>query len=878
LYLLAVAIGAAAAAAPFLSRLDAETPGWTTFLILAGAASLAQLLVVVTSCNTSYYVTGVVLLPAALLLPPEFVALIALVQHIPEWLKERYAWYIQTFNICNYTLAVLGAWATAQAVLALPGPDARLSFALAGTAAAIVFVGINHVLIAPMLKLARGHSIRELGVFSFESLSTDLVTAALGVVATIVWLANPWLIAFAALPLLLIHRSLSVPKLQEQARIDPKTGLFNAGHFGEVLVNEIARSERLGRPLSLIMADLDLLRDINNTYGHLAGDSVLAGVAEVFRKELRHYDVPARFGGEEFAILLPETPPEHALEIAERIRRAVSERGFDVDTAGEPVRVTVSLGVSAFPQDGSDPSALVHQADLAVYRAKLQGRNRVVAANGEVVPQEIVLPPERRSRLASVPEELVAASPTLGVKVANELRHSRRHLARGPRFLALSWGTTVLVTVVGLAGVAAALAGAVLDFPPDVSGLLAIAALVGLGQALAVEYEEGAGSVSVGAVGVLAGAAMFGFGGALVLAAVSVLVDWSARRAPLHRTLYNFATVSLASVAAAGVFSLGIDGPRPSVATVLGLVAGAAYFLVNTALVSSAVAVEGHERPWRVWNESFRWLLPHYVLYGFVGAVMAVAYQAAGLYALIVFAVPVVLMRRAQVAYLAHTQRNAQQLRSAAETIQAQNVSLEEANRLLKERSTAAMASLSAMVDARDSYTAGHSRRVRRIALAIGAELGLSQAELDILGHAAHFHDVGKIAVPDAVLLKSDALTIEEWKLMKDHAEAGARIIARLGFLADAVPAIRHHHERFDGRGYPDGLVGEDIPLGARIIHVADAMDSMMTTRTYRAALSFAEALAELRAGTGTQFCPRSVAGLDRGLTSSSLFRLERVA
>ena len=264
-------------------------------------------------------------------------------------------------------------------------------------------------------------------------------------------------------------------------------------------------------------------------------------------------------------------------------------------------------------------------------------------------------------------------------------------------------------------------------------------------------------------------------------------------------------------------------------------------------LVSLALALQGHERWWNVFRERFAWLLPHYVVYGFIGGVMALAYEAVKLLALAVFAVPLLLMRKTQEAYLKHTHRSAQKLRQAAETIQSQNVSLEMANKLLKERSTAAMESLSATVDARDSYTAGHSRRVQQLALAIGRELGLSQAELDLLGHAALFHDIGKLAIPDAILLKPASLTQDEWSLMQRHAEEGARIIDRLGFLNDAVPAIRHHHERFDGTGYPDRLGGEDIPLGARIIHVADALDSMLTTRIYRAARPAAEALQELR-------------------------------
>ena len=170
------------------------------------------------------------------------------------------------------------------------------------------------------------------------------------------------------------------------------------------------------------------------------------------------------------------------------------------------------------------------------------------------------------------------------------------------------------------------------------------------------------------------------------------------------------------------------------------------------------------------------------------------------------------------------------------------------------------MESLSATVDARDAYTAGHSRRVQHLALAIGRELGLPRPELDLLGHAALFHDIGKLAVPDAVLLKPATLTDDEWDLMQRHAAEGARIIDRLGFLNDAVPAIRHHHERFDGTGYPDGLAGEDIPLGARIIHVADALDSMLTTRIYRAARPAPSAIEELRLGAEPSSAP-SVSG-----------------
>jgi diguanylate cyclase (GGDEF)-like protein/putative nucleotidyltransferase with HDIG domain len=871
LYLAAVGIATVVAAFVPLSHLSPQTRGWPTFLVIASCAAIAQLFVVRTPRDQSYHTSIVFLIPAALLLPPELVALVGLVQHIPEWLKVRYPWYIQCFNICNYTLNGLAAWGAVWLVRDL-GLATEPTMALAGLAACVVFVATNHVLLATMLHFARGHTLRETGLFSGDSLATDLVLAALGVAFASLWRWNPYLLPTAVAPLLLIHRSLSVPALQEEARVDAKTGLFNARHFAAELREELARANRFDRPMSVIMADLDLLRDINNSYGHLAGDAVLNGIADVFRKQLRPYDVPARFGGEEFAILLPETAPETALEIAERIRRAVAEHLFEVETSSEPIRATISLGVAGYPKDGSDPNELIHQADLAVYRAKLQGRNRVLGASSE----PLLMAGERSPRLAAVPDEgeyVATASRVLPEQRASELREAqqqRPHTPGRPHFLALSAPLAALVGLVAIAGIAAGFAGLLFGTTSDVIGLIAIVVLVGGGQALSLELE--AGSISVSAVGALAGAALFGPRAALPLAVAIVAVEWSARRDDWFYALFNIGALSLASLAAAAVFSVGWFDSRAGelVTAGAGLVAGGAYFAVNTALISLAMALEGHDR-WRsVWKERFSWLLPHYVAFGAVGGAIALAYGAIGLYGLAVFVLPLLLMRKTMAAYLGHTEKSTKKLRKAAETIRSQNVSLEQANRLLKERSTAAMESLSATVDARDAYTAGHSRRVQQLALAIGRELGLSQAELDLLGHAALFHDIGKLAIPDAVLLKPATLTVDEWALMQRHADEGARIIDRLGFLNDAVPAIRHHHERFDGTGYPDGLSGEDIPLGARIIHVADALDSMLTTRIYRAARPADEALEELRRGSATQFCPRCVSALERLLQTDS--------
>jgi len=885
-YFAAVVAATVLSAVPLISMVHVDKSGWAAFIVLSACAAVAQLFVVRTTRDQSYHTSTAFLIAAALLLPPGLVVLVAVVQHIPEWLRHRYPWYIQTFNICNFTLDALAAWAVARLVVGTaPGwVEEGLATAVAGLAACVVFVGLNHALMAAMLYLARGHHPRETGLFGITMLCTEFALAAVGIGVAVFWVVNPWLIPFAAAPLYLIHRSLHVPQLEEQARIDSKTGLFNARHFAATLNEELARAQRFERPLALIMADLDLLREINNAYGHLVGDEVLAGVAEVFRQELRHYDIPARFGGEEFAILLPETNAESALEIAERIRRTVAAKVFDVPAASEPVRVTISMGVACFPQDGGNPNELIHHADLAVYRAKLQGRNRVLEAGRD----QALLRSDRAPRLVALPVEQ-GVSPSsdrrrAGRAVAVDRRRTPPPAVRGPRLFTLSASVAALVAVVVAAGVGVGAVGAILGTSTDLLGVLAITALVAVGQALALEFDQG--SISVGAVGAITAAALFDFRAALIVAVASALVDWSARHTPVHRVLFNIGTLSLAGTAAAEMFAAGRLADLGNSFLLLTAVAAAlVYYTVNVGLLSLALAAEGRERVVSVWRERFFWLAPHYAAFGFFAGVLAVAYDAVGAIALAVAVLPLLLMRSSQASYLHHTERSAEQLRDAAETIHTQNVSLANANRLLRERSTAAMESLSATVDARDAYTAGHSRRVQRIALAIGRELDFSEPELDLLGHAALFHDIGKLGIPDAILMKPARLDTEEWRLMRRHADDGARIVDRLGFLADAVPAIRHHHEHYDGTGYPDGLAGEDIPLGARIIHVADALDSMLTSRIYRPALSEAEALAELRAGSGTQFCPRCVHALEQTLVVESdaplrqpVLRLSRIA
>jgi putative nucleotidyltransferase with HDIG domain len=203
-------------------------------------------------------------------------------------------------------------------------------------------------------------------------------------------------------------------------------------------------------------------------------------------------------------------------------------------------------------------------------------------------------------------------------------------------------------------------------------------------------------------------------------------------------------------------------------------------------------------------------------------------------------------------------------LRRQTRQLRERSKALMDAYARAEESSLEAIESLNATVDAKDPATAGHSRRVQRIALALGEELGLTPKQLDALRFGALFHDIGKIAVPDAILMKPAKLDDEEYELMKTHSAEGARIVEKFGRLRDAVPIILHHHERWDGRGYPHGLAEERIPLEAAIVGLADAWDAMTTDRPYHRALTIAEAFAEVSAGRGKQFAPAVVEAFHR--------------
>ena len=331
-----------------------------------------------------------------------------------------------------------------------------------------------------------------------------------------------------------------------------------------------------------------------------------------------------------------------------------------------------------------------------------------------------------------------------------------------------------------------------------------------------------------------AAAVLFGPAFAAAVAGLSVLAsDGVIRRQPLRHMVFNVASFALA----AGVTGLVFDALR---STPIGhsislggdavalVAAAAAYLIVNNTQVSLVINFSGgpffHE-----WASSFRDIGVPYVSMAPLGALLAYAYQASP-WTLLYFPMLVIVVYNGFKLFMT-----------------------------LRHETDHALVALADSIDKRDQYTYQHSMRVARFSKEIATHLGLPAREVDLLVSAARVHDLGKIATDNRVLFKQSSLTAEERRIINMHPAEGGELAGKFSMFRKGRLYIRHHHERWDGKGYPDGLAGVDIPLGARIIAVADAYDAMTSDRPYRKALPHEIALAELERGAGKQFDPAVV-------------------
>ena len=424
-------------------------------------------------------------------------------------------------------------------------------------------------------------------------------------------------------------------------------------------------------------------------------------------------------------------------------------------------------------------------------------------------------------------------------------------------------GLTLLVAAVALGGTVIAGLGAWSWQGHDLTALLLLAFLAAVAERFDLSLY-GDSRVSLAFVPIFSAILLFGLWGLAVVVTVAVVASAIGVDRPIHKTLFNFGALMLAGGASVLILRrFGATASADALPEVVGpaALAAAANFAINSVLVAVAIGLSTGHRAWSVWDEKFRWLWLHYLALGGLGLAIAVGYSAMGLWGIAVFLAPALMMRSSIKQYLDRTAKSVVELRKTHDELQGAHDELTSAMANLDRAYDGTLHALVAALDARDSDTGGHSQRVAELSMAMAGEMGVGQEskEWRDIQWGALLHDVGKIAVPDEILRKPAKLSDSEWETMRAHPDAGHQILRDVEFLAPAAEIVRAHHERYDGAGYPRGLRGEEILLGARIFSVADAFDSMTSDRPYRSALPLEEALAEIVRNSGTQFDPAVV-------------------
>ena len=434
--------------------------------------------------------------------------------------------------------------------------------------------------------------------------------------------------------------------------------------------------------------------------------------------------------------------------------------------------------------------------------------------------------------------------------------------ARGRRREALPWLIAGLLGAVAVIGLNSSPGR--IDHHPLVFGLL-LALVVGL-DLVRVDLFERA-NVSPASVPTLALAFLFGPLGPLASEAILNLARVARREAPLRVGL-DLGMLGLAGAASAEVYGLLAGGSGLSVLGA-GLLGATAYYLVNIPVLSVVLAVSEGLGVLTVWRERLAWLWPHYLIFGVLAATIVLAERAMGAYGLLVFAVPLLVVWLTEKQYVDRSRASVEQLRLSHSELEVANERLrgllshnEQLLEQVKSSYLGTITSLARTIEAKDPYTAGHTDRVSRLACLLAGELGLGGADLEAVEVGGVVHDIGKIGIPDAILLKPGRLDEEEFAAMRRHPQISSYILDDLDLPLIVKQMARSHHERFDGRGYPDRLSGQEIPLAARVLTVADTLDAMTSDRPYRSALPLSDAVAEIEALAGDQFCPRVVSAL----------------
>ncbi|MDZ7837171.1 MAG: HD-GYP domain-containing protein [Actinomycetota bacterium] len=338
------------------------------------------------------------------------------------------------------------------------------------------------------------------------------------------------------------------------------------------------------------------------------------------------------------------------------------------------------------------------------------------------------------------------------------------------------------------------------------------------------------GSVSVNFGITMASLILFGPATASIVTIISVFnVKEFLKKVPYYKHLFNagqyLISIGVASIVFETFFKRSVDNFLSLNNIGIIFLSAIIFFFLNTTLTTGAITLSESAGFLNIWVFNFAWLIPFHIFLTLMAVAISFLYSTYGPFTLLFTSLPLII---AQYTYLLRIKERKALLSSILQIVK--------------------------IMEAKDVYTAGHSMRVATYSEEIAREMKLNEYDVEIIKNLANLHDIGKIQVDLSILNKPAKLSLQDWEEVKKHPEVGYEIVREITFLKDAASGILYHHEKVDGSGYPRGLTGDQIPLFAKILCVADSYDAMTTDRPYTRALTKQEAIGELRRNSGTQF------------------------